>query len=162
MWLIIVAAIDNRTHCIDFLDHSTAESLTKCRTRKLCLMPGINSMHNAISLIWKIDSCPASEIESTLCFQEILNAHLCTNLHHGIVTGVCDYFRKGFHSVSVNICTFDGGHISWHTKILVTITIEGITGGYFPLFQSSCHNNGLHNGTRFVNVGYTKVIPHGA
>ena len=71
-------------------------------------------------------SMAASEIESTLCFQKIFNSHLCTNLHHGIVTGVCDYFRKGFHSVSVNICTFDGGHISCHTKILEKNNIQGV------------------------------------
>ena len=116
-------------------------------------------MHNAVAFIWKIDSGSASEVEGALGLQEILCAHGCTNLHHGIIAGIGNSLCKGLHAMTVDIRTLDGSHISFHTKVLESIAVECVACGNFALLQSCCHNNGLHNRTRFINICNAEVVP---
>ena len=94
MRLIIISAIDNGTHRIDFLDHGTGKTLSKSRTCKFCFPHTVLSMDNTCAFIRQVNPCPCSEIKQTLCFDKLNSSHLGTNLHHCIITGVCNYLSQ--------------------------------------------------------------------
>ncbi len=92
--LIIISAIDNRTHCIDLLKHRTGKSLTECRAGKLRFSHGLCRMDNARPSFGRSIPVREPKLNRTLCFQESLCPHFGCDLHHCIITGVCNYLPK--------------------------------------------------------------------
>ena len=161
MRLIIGASIDNRTHCIDLLEHRAGKSLSKCRTGKFCFTHGICRMNNTWSLIWKIDSRAASKVEQCLCLQELFCSHFCCYLHHRIITGICNNIPQCLCTMRIRPYRTLDIRITIRTKRLATITDKSICFWNLAFFQCSRHNDRLHNRSRFICLSNTEVTPHG-
>ena len=66
MRLIIISAIDNGTHRIDFLDHGTGKTLSKSRTCKFCFPHTVFSMDNTCAFIRQCLCAMCARINRTL------------------------------------------------------------------------------------------------
>ena len=144
--LIIIATVDDRTHCIDLLDHGQCVTLSKSRTCKLCLPHGFTGMNNATSLIWKINACSGTKIKSTLSLEEIIFSHPGCDLHHTIVAGIRNNIRKRLSSMCIRpYRTFDKCGSPLCTKGLSSITDKIICLGYRSHLKSRTHNDRFNN-----------------
>ena len=110
MRLIIITAVDHRTHGVDLLEHGAGKSLAERRTCKLCRSHSIRGMDDTASLVGKIDTRSRSEIKKTLGFDELIRAHGRRDLHHTVITGIGDNFPWTLGSMSAGPHrTFDVG-----------------------------------------------------
>ena len=126
MGLIIIAAVDDRAHSIDLLDHRTSETLSESRAGKLGLTHSICCMDNACAFIWQVDAGPGPEIKQALGLNKLLFSHLGRNLHHTVITGVGDHLLKGFHSMGARICRTFNIWLSILAESLSAVAGKGI------------------------------------
>ena len=133
MRLIIISTIHNGAHSIDLLKHGTGKSLSECRAGKLSLAHGICSMDNTRSFVWQVNACPGSKIKYTLCFDELLTAHSCSDLHHTVITGVCNNICQRLCTVGIR--PYRTLNKSICTKGLASITYKSIRSTDLAFFQ---------------------------
>ena len=161
MRLIVVSSIDNRTHCIDLLDHGQCISLSESRACKLRFSHGIAGMDHTTSLIRKIDTGSCSEIENALRLKEIIFSHLCCDLHHTIVAGIGNDIGKSFCPVSIRpYRTFDESSRTFRSKRLSAVTDKIIALGNRSHFKCGAHNDRLYNRSRLVGICHAEITPH--
>ena len=157
MRLIIISAIDNGTHRIDFLDHGTGKTLSKSRTCKFCFPHTVLSMDNTCAFIRQVNPCPCSEIKQTLCFDKLSSSHLGTNLHHCIITGVCNYLSQCLCAMCARINRTLDHSIS---KSLRSIAYKCICFLYRTFFQCRSHDDRLYNRSRLIGICDAEITPH--
>ena len=76
-------------------------------------------MNDSGAFIRDIDPGSGTETKQTLDLNKLLIAHSRRNLHHAIVTGVCNDFSQSLRSMGIRpYGTLDGGEISHRTKAL--------------------------------------------
>ena len=160
MWLIIITTVDNGTHGVDLLDHSTGKSLSECRTCKFCLTHSLCGMDYTGAFIRKVNTCPAAKIKECLCFQELLCSHFSCNLHHAIVAGIGDYITKCLCPMGIRPYRTLNVSVSVGTESLTTVTDKSIIYGNTSLFQGACHNDRFYNRTGLKSICNTEVTPH--
>ena len=145
MWLVIISAIDNRTHSVDLLDHRQCISLSKCGTCKFCLSHGLAGVDYTAALIRKVNTGSCSEIESTLRFKEIVFSHFRRNLHHTIIAGIGNNIGKCFCSMGIGpYRTFNKCRSSFRTKGLSAVADKIIRLGNRSHLKGRTHNNRLY------------------
>ena len=84
-----------------------------------------------------------------------IHSHRLGNIHHNHVAGTFNSFRYGKKSVTVTVVAADLVAADFKKSLAVI----GFVSGNCTAFNRSRYGKGLRNGTRFIGIVNTEILP---
>ena len=157
MWLIIIAAIDQRTETRYQLCHSYVKVLSKwvgCQAGIIHIFRRIQQTF-CRGISRKINTCQLTKSKYMLILAKVVFTNQCSDLHQCHVTGILHSLFDGLCAMSFPIDTVN--IVISHMQH--TAAIEGLVSFQCSSLQCCCYRKRFNSWSRLIRIADTEIFP---